>query len=107
MVTVMKIPPLRFYLPACWVLAACAPKMLPRPDAAMEARALRSGATTDELHRGHTLYLVHCQRCHEAVLPADLSRADWHLVLPGMSWNAGIDPAEEKALSVFIAAATR
>lgn len=91
-------------LPCLW-LAACATKGAPLPDAAMAAR---SGVPAATLQRGHGVYLAHCGRCHEAVRPADVSREDWHVVVPGMSWNAGISAADEEALNAYIgAAATR
>jgi hypothetical protein len=85
------------------LLAACAPRIAPVPDASMAAR---SGVPTATLQRGHAVYLAHCSRCHEAVLPADVSREDWHVVVPGMSWNAGISAAEEEALNAYIGAAS-
>ncbi len=85
-------------------LAACAPKSAPLPDAAMAAR---SGASPAILQRGHAVYLAHCSRCHESVRPADVSREDWHVVVPGMSWNAGISEADEQALGAYILAAAK
>lgn len=84
------------------LLAACATKSAPIPDAAMAAR---SGSPVATLQRGHTVYLAHCGRCHEAVLPADVSQEDWHVVVPGMSWNAGISDVDEAALTAYIRAA--
>lgn len=84
------------------LLAACATKSAPVPDAAMAAR---SGVPAATLQRGHGVYLAHCGRCHESVLPADVSREDWHVVVPGMSWNAGITAADEAALNAYIQAA--
>lgn len=84
------------------LVAACAPKVAPLPDAAM---ATRSGIPAATLQRGHAVYVTHCIRCHEAVQPADVSREDWHVVVPGMSWNAGISAADEAALSAYIQAA--
>jgi mono/diheme cytochrome c family protein len=89
---------------SCLALAACAPQSAPLPDAALAARSGTSQAT---LQRGHAVYLAHCSRCHEAVRPADVSREDWHVVVPGMSWNAGISEADEQALAAYILAATR
>lgn len=88
------------------LLAACASavKTAPVPDAAM---ATRSGVKEEALQRGHTVYLSQCGRCHEHIMPADVTRADWHVVVPGMAWNAGISAADEKALTAYILAAKR
>ncbi len=86
------------------LLAACAtgPEMAPLPDAAM---ASRSGTQEATLKRGHAVYLAHCGRCHEHIMPKDVSRKDWHVVVPGMAWNAGISAADEEALTAYILAA--
>jgi hypothetical protein len=85
-------------IPAC----APSPRPAPVPDAAMSARSKVTMAT---LQRGHAVYLAHCGRCHEHILPEDVSRSDWHVVVPGMAWNAGISEKDEKALTAYILAA--
>ena len=87
------------------LLASCAAtKTAPIPDAAMASRSKVSVAT---LQRGHAVYLAHCGRCHEHILPRDVSKEDWHVVAPGMAWNAGISAADEKALTAYLMAATK
>ena len=90
----------------CLLLAACATKTTtaPIPDAAM---ATRSGVKYQTLQRGHAVYLAHCGRCHAPILPADVNKADWHVVVPGMSWNAGISADDEDALTAYILAAKK
>ena len=86
-------------------LAGCAgTKTAPLPDAAM---ATRSGEKVATLQRGHAVYLAHCGRCHQPILPKDVSKEDWHVVAPGMAWNAGISAADEKALTAYLLAATK
>ena len=67
--------------------------------------AAASGATLPTLQRGHALYTSHCGRCHEPQLPASVQTADWHIVLPGMAWNAGLKKQDERALLAYILAA--
>jgi hypothetical protein len=87
------------------LLASCAAtKTAPIPDAAM---ATRSKANVATLQQGHAVYLAHCGRCHEHILPKDVSKEDWHVVAPGMAWNAGISAADEKALTAYLLAATK
>jgi len=76
----------------------------PIPDTAMATRSKVSVAT---LQRGHSVYLAHCGRCHQPILPKDVSKADWHIVAPGMAWNAGISAADEKALTAYLTAAAQ
>lgn len=89
------------------LLASCAAtktKTAPIPDTAMAARSKVSVAT---LQRGHAVYLANCGRCHQPVLPKDVSKKDWHVVAPGMAWNAGISAADEKALTAYLLAASK
>jgi hypothetical protein len=87
-----------------WIVACgTAPPPAPVPDAAMAAR---TGVNETLLQRGHAVYLSQCGRCHEHILPDDVTRADWHVVLPGMAWNASLTPADEKAVLAYIEATT-
>ena len=92
------------FLPCLLLATGCATKSAPIPDAPM---ASRSGAKYETLQRGHAVYLAHCGRCHQLILPDDVSKDDWHVVVPGMSWNAGISEADESALTAYILAATK
>ncbi len=80
----------------------CAPKNhIPVPDQNM---ANESGHDLASLQRGHRIYLAQCSRCHEAKMPSQISREDWHIVTPGMAWNAGISEADEAAVLKYILA---
>lgn len=74
----------------------------PLPDNPM---AVRSGVSLDTLQTGHGIYMRKCGECHTHLLPGEITSEDWHVIVPGMSWNAGIEPAEEKALLKYIDAA--
>lgn len=69
--------------------------------------AARSGVPRETLAKGHAVYAANCGRCHEFIMPQDVSRADWHVVVPGMAWNAGISAEDEKALTAYLLAAKR
>lgn len=85
------------------LLCSCAgPKQAPLPSPEMAAR---SGKPLGTLQRGHAVYLSQCTRCHEAKLPETISHEDWHVVVPGMAWNAGISKADEKAVLAYLLAA--
>jgi|AntRauTorckE6833_2_1112554.scaffolds.fasta_scaffold49565_2 cytochrome c5 len=84
-------------------ISGCATqKPIPMPDQAMVEK---SGVEMETLKRGHTIYLTECSRCHEPVMPTDVSGKDWHLVVPGMAWNAGISEEDEEAVTRYIMAA--
>jgi len=73
------------------VVTSCAPeKTIPVPTRAM---AVNSGEDLAVLQNGYRLYMAQCTRCHEPMMPSDVSKEDWHIVTPGMAWNAGISDA--------------
>lgn len=74
----------------------------PVPDSAM---AIRSKTSLETLQTGHGVYMRKCGECHTHLLPDEITSKDWHIIVPGMAWNAGISPAEEKALLKYIIAA--
>jgi hypothetical protein len=76
----------------------------PVPDAMM---AIRSKTSLDTLDTGHGVYMRKCGECHTHLLPDEITSENWHVIVPGMAWNAGIEPAEEKALLKYLIAAKK
>lgn len=98
----MKKPVLALLIAA---VAGCAPApVIPVPDAAMAAK---SGDELQMLQKGYGVYMAQCTRCHEPMMPSKVSETDWHLVTPGMAWNAGISEVDEAAVLKYILAAKR
>lgn len=86
-----------------FALAACVPqKSVPVPTSAMAAK---SGQDLAVLQKGYGVYMAQCTRCHEPKMPSEISKADWHIVTPGMAWNASISKADEDAVLKYILAA--
>jgi cytochrome c5 len=97
----MKKPLVAFA--AVLALAGCAPSpKIPVPTSTM---AIRSGEDLAVLQKGYGVYMAQCTRCHEPMMPSEVSAADWHIVTPGMAWNAGISEADEAAVLKYILAA--
>jgi len=67
--------------------------------------AANSGTKLETLRRGHLVYHTECSRCHVPMKPKEVSGQDWHIVVPGMAWNAGISEADEEAVLKYIMAA--
>jgi len=87
------------------VMAGCAPTpFIPVPDAAMAAK---SGERLPLLQKGYGVYMAQCSRCHEPMMPSKVSESDWHIVTPGMAWNAGISESDEAAVLKYILAAKK
>jgi cytochrome c5 len=85
------------------VMSGCTmqPALPPVPDMRM---AESSGKSVETLQRGRAVYISDCTRCHEAMMPKDISQEDWHVILPGMAWNSGISGADEEAVEAYIQA---
>lgn len=100
----------RLHLPLAVIttmLAACAPQTLDqKAPVATSEMAIRSKQSLATLQTGRALYIAHCGRCHEHQLPASVSTEDWHVVAPGMAWNAGLNKSDERAVLAYLLAAT-
>ncbi len=55
---------------------------------------------------GHAIYMRQCSQCHEAELPSSIPSKEWHDIVPGMAWNAGLSKAEEDKVHSYIVAAS-
>jgi len=88
----------------CLIAAGCATQNAnaPKPTQEMADRAKLPLATIRE---GHSVYLRKCGECHELMLPDRVTDSDWHVVVPGMAWNAGISRQEEDAVLQYLIAA--
>jgi orotidine-5'-phosphate decarboxylase len=64
-----------------------------------------SGYPLAKLQKGHEVYVNQCGRCHELKMPSKISGEDWHIVVPGMAWNAGISEDDEDAVLKYILSA--
>lgn len=102
----MKLP-LITALGAISLLAGCASQHdaipgAPEPNAAL---AQRSGKPLAQLQQGYSVYMLKCGECHERKLPSQVTGAQWHRVVPGMAWNAGLTRADEAAVLAYVTAA--
>lgn len=69
--------------------------------------AAAASASLVTLERGHQVFVKHCGRCHGYEMPDEVSGPDWHVVVPGMAWNAGISQADEAAVLQYVIAARK
>jgi len=85
------------------LLAGCErePEIPPVPSVAM---AEASGHPVETLEHGRAVYMSECARCHVPLMPDRLGGEDWHVVVPGMAWNAGISEADEEAVLAYVMA---
>lgn len=92
------------FLVTC-VAISCAPQWDEIAPPVTPSMAANSKADEGTLQVGRATYIAHCGRCHEHQLPDSVSDADWHVVVPGMAWNASLTTQEEKAVREYILAA--
>ena len=87
---------------------ACTPHQeyaeMPVPNPEMASNA---GRSLDQLGKGYALSQVHCSQCHEFKLPKDMRVEEWHTIVPGMAWNAGLNKEDEAAVMAYLVAATQ
>jgi len=69
--------------------------------------ALRHPGSLRELGLGHAIYMRKCGECHIHKFPDEVRSSQWHIHVPGMAWNAGIEPDEEAALLLYLKAASK
>ena len=90
------------------VIGACSTKSsnaeVPVPTAKM---AKASGKPLDTLGNGYSLFQVNCAQCHELKMPKDMRVDEWHSIVPGMAWNAGLKKEDEQAILAYLVAATQ
>jgi cytochrome c5 len=91
---------------AAFALVGCAAQR-DLPPVPSERMAASSSVSLATLKRGHHVYLKHCGRCHAYEMPDEVSGPDWHIVVPGMAWNAGISQADEAAVLQYVIAARK
>ena len=86
-------------------VSACVPQKKAAVPIPTETMAVKSGHDLAVLRKGFGVYTNQCSRCHEPMMPSEVSVADWHVITPGMAWNAGISDADEAAVLKYILAA--
>jgi hypothetical protein len=69
--------------------------------------AFRHPGSLRELGLGHSVYMRKCGECHYHKLPDEVKSSAWHIHVPGMAWNAGIEPYEQEALLLYLQAASK
>jgi cytochrome c5 len=87
------------------IIAACAPSLEKMAPPVTPAMAASSKVSEGTLQLGRAAYIANCGRCHEYQLPDTVSDEDWHVVVPGMAWNAGLSKQDEVAIRQYLIAA--
>ena len=76
----------------------------PEPDSAMAAR---SGKSLEQIGLGYSVFQRKCLECHEARVPKNPKDPNWHPIMTGMSYNAGLSESEQAAMAAYLEAAAR
>ena len=75
-------------------------------NAPTQAMASATQTKLSDLGEGHAIYMRQCSQCHEAKLPETIPSKAWHVIVPGMAWNAGLSKEEEAKVHTYIIAAS-
>lgn len=89
------------------LLAACATKYTQDKFYPSPELAASSGTPLTELQEGHAIFMTQCSQCHEQRIPNKIPTAEWHKIVPGMAWNAGLSKQEESKVMKYIIAASK
>ncbi len=77
-------------------LVSCGPDLNAIPEATPKM-AMEMGTTQQQLQHGRSIYMAHCNKCHERVPPAE--------ILPHMSQNAHLNSSQLADLQIYLIAA--
>lgn len=60
-----------------------------------------------DLGKGHGIYMRQCSQCHDKRIPTQIPTREWHKIVPGMAWNAGLSEEERRLVTDYIVAASQ
>ena len=89
------------------LILSCATKEPDSPHVPTRAMADATGSDLALIGEGYTIYKRHCAQCHELKVPKSIPSKAWHVIVPGMAWNAGLSNAEEVKVYSYISAASK
>ncbi|MGJ8671358.1 c-type cytochrome [Rubritalea sp.] len=104
----MKPLTLLFAATTLSVITACTTtQQTDDPFAPTAALAKQSNIPIEDLGRGHAIFTRQCMQCHEKRIPNEIPTKEWHVIVPGMAWNAGLSKEEEKLVTDYVVAASQ
>lgn len=77
------------------------------PFAPTPTLAAQSNIPLEDLGKGHAIFMRQCMQCHEKRIPNEIPTKEWHSIVPGMAWNAGLSKEEEKLVTDYVVAASK
>lgn len=85
-------------------LVSCGPDLNAIPEVTPKM-AMEMGTTQQQLQNGRSIYMAHCNKCHERVPPAKIDPEAWREILPHMSENAHLNSTQLADLQIYLIAA--
>ena len=86
------------------LVVSCGPDLNAIPEVTPNM-AMEMGTTQQQLQHGRSIYMAHCNKCHERVPPAKIDPEAWREILPHMSKNAHLTSAQLADLQIYLIAA--
>lgn len=88
-------------------MAACTQDTKAKNGTPTKEMAAATNSNLSEIGEGHAIYMRQCSQCHEPKLPSTIPSKAWHVIVPGMAWNAGLSKSEETKVHNYIMAASK
>lgn len=89
------------------IITACSLQHPNDPFAPTSAMAKSSGKPLADLGRGHAIFMRQCSQCHDKRIPNEIPTGEWHKIVPGMAWNAGLSEEERGYVTDYVVAASK
>lgn len=88
-------------------ITACTVPKSDDPLAPSPEMAEASNLPIEDLGKGHAIFMRQCTQCHEQRIPNEIPTKEWHKIVPGMAWNAGLSKEEERLVTEYVVAASK
>lgn len=89
------------------VITACSMQHSSDPFAPTPAMAKSAGKPLADLGKGHAIFMRQCSQCHDKRIPNEIPTGEWHKIVPGMAWNAGLSEEERTFVTDYVTAASK
>ena len=89
------------------LLASCTSDLADGPFAPTAELAEKTNTPIEALGKGHSIFMRQCSQCHEQRIPNQIPTKEWHIITPGMAWNAGLSKEEEQLVTKYLVAASQ
>lgn len=88
-------------------LSACTLQKSNDPFSPTSQMAKSANKPIADLGKGYGIFMRQCSQCHDKRIPNQIPTKEWHKIVPGMAWNAGLSVEERRLVTDYIVAASK